>query len=346
MSETSNDRGATDRDERATARLVNLAGPRPPIPDDIEKRVYQRVREEWQAASTVPDGEKTYRNVKRAWRKNARRERRFQWAVPVALAASIAIAAVIVLQPTPTAQRSVPVGTVVKVIGAVSQDQLPAMGQDVYPGDTISTAKNEGISLLFANADSMRMAGNSTLLVKSKTEFELVRGQVYVDSGDRVYRDKSLSIETAFGKVTDIGTQFIVVTGADSLEVAVREGRVNVSNDGQQLVAVAGELLQVLGSGEAETSQLQPHSDYWSWATDLAPTFDIENRSLHDFLRWAARETGRELVFETSELRLAAMRTDLHGSVSGFSPTEAIDSVMSTTRFRFRIEPGRIVIIG
>ena len=63
-----------------------------------------------------------------------------------------------------------------------------------------------------------------------------------------------------------------------------------------------------------------------------------------DFLRWAARETGRELVFETNELRMSAMRTDLHGSVSDFDPLEAVESVLATTRFKYRIEADKIVI--
>ena len=63
-----------------------------------------------------------------------------------------------------------------------------------------------------------------------------------------------------------------------------------------------------------------------------------------DVLRWAARETGRELVFEDDELRLAAMRIDLRGPLADFQPLDAAESVLATTRFRYRIESGRIVI--
>jgi hypothetical protein len=63
-----------------------------------------------------------------------------------------------------------------------------------------------------------------------------------------------------------------------------------------------------------------------------------------EFLNWAARESGMELVFEDDELRMAAMRTDLHGSIASFTPLEAIASVLATTSFRHRIESGRIYI--
>ena len=110
-------------------------------------------------------------------------------------------------------------------------------------------------------------------------------------------------------------------------------------------MAVAGERLRIDASGDAVVGAVESHTDFWAWATELAPPFDIENKSLLDFLRWAARETGRELVFEDQDLRMSAMRTDLHGSVAGFQPMEAIESVLATTSFRYRIEPDRIIIV-
>ena len=38
------------------------------------------------------------------------------------------------------------------------------------------------------------------------------------------------------------------------------------------------------------------------------------------------------------------MRTDLHGSVADFEPLEAVESVLATTKFDYRIEPDRIVL--
>ena len=53
-----------------------------------------------------------------------------------------------------------------------------------------------------------------------KDHLVLLQGRIYADTGDFVYRDSSLSIETTFGLVTDIGTQFAVELQADRLEVA------------------------------------------------------------------------------------------------------------------------------
>jgi hypothetical protein len=151
-------------------------------------------------------------------------------------------------------------------------------------------------------------------------------------------------IETGSGSVTDVGTQFSVDARGGSLDVAVREGRVDIRADQDEHVAVAGERLLLEPGQEPKLEEITPHDDYWGWVSKLAPAYDIENRSLLDFLRWAARETGRELVFEDNELRMSAMKTDLHGSVQGFLPDDAILAVLATTNFHYRIVDDRIVI--
>jgi hypothetical protein len=38
------------------------------------------------------------------------------------------------------------------------------------------------------------------------------------------------------------------------------------------------------------------------------------------------------------------MRTDLHGSVENFESLEAVESVLATTNFHYRIQADRIII--
>jgi hypothetical protein len=200
------------------------------------------------------------------------------------------------------------------------------------------------MSIVLGSAESLRIDEQTILVVDAQDEFRLIQGRVYADTGDLMYRDRRLVIETMMGSVTDIGTQFSVGIADDLIDVAVREGRVDLSQDSAQFVAVAGERLQIHRDEGVSIDTLAAHDPYWNWTTQLAPAFDIDNQSLLDFLRWAARETGRELVFESNELRMSAMRTDLHGSVDDFNPLEAVASVLATTRFRYRIETDRIVI--
>ena len=344
MNDKTSQGDATDRDDETMERLLRLAGPRAPVPEDIAARVYDQVHREWQASSQPPDGARVYMHVRREWQKDAARRRYRRWALPVALAASVVIAVTMLLQPPPPAPGSVSLGSVARVIGDRSAGTLPAVGHPVHAGDVLVTGAGQKISVLINNVESLRLDQNTTLAVVAKDEFRLDSGRVYADTGNFTYRDGGLVIHTALGSVTDVGTQFAVQTGGDGLDVAVREGRVDISRGAEEFVAVAGERLQLGRDDEPAVTTLEPHDPFWNWTVSLAPVFDIENKSLLDFLRWAARETGRELVFADNELRMSAMRTDLHGSVADFEPVEAVESVLAATNYRYRIQADRIVI--
>ena len=344
MNENTGQGYSQDRDDETMQRLLRLAGPRPPIPADVEARVYERVHREWQTASQPPDGSRVYRFVRREWEKDTTRRPYRRWALPAALAASVVLAVTVVLQPPPSAPARVTIGTVARVVDAAASGALPAAGQPVYAGDVLATGAGQKLSVVINNAVSLRLDEDTTLAAVARDEFRLESGRVYADTGDFMYRDHGLVVHTPMGTVTDVGTQFAVQLAAGALDVAVREGRVDVSRGADEFVAVAGERLRLQEDEAAQMDAIAPHDPYWDWTTSLAPVFDIENKSLLDFLRWAARETGRELVFEDNELRMSAMRTDLHGSVEDFEPLEAVESVLATTRFRYRLEADRIVI--
>jgi hypothetical protein len=338
---TSNDQ--TEREDETLTRLLKLGGRSEPVASDIEDRVYRAVRQEWLASTSRPDSARVYSNVRREWNKTpARRSRVRRWAVPFAMAASAVLAIAMLLQPTPTVVSPVPIGTVAKVIGAPAG--MPGVGTEVHAGDRLATGAGGGLSITLAGAESLRLDEQTTLVAVAANQFELVEGRVYADTGNFMYRDKGLIIDTPIGTVTDVGTQFAVDLEDSGLDVAVREGRVDVMNAGQEFVAVAGERMRIESGQGATFDKLAPHDAYWDWVSSLAPAYDIENRSLLDFLRWAARESGLELVFEDNDLRMAAMRTDLHGSVEDFKPAEAISAVLSTTTFHYSLEGEKLVI--
>ena len=342
MSDQIQDKTGPDRDDETIARLFQVAGSSTVIPSDIEARVYENVRRDWLASTAQPDGARVYRNVRREWSRSSSRRVTRRWFVPVALAASAVLAAVLFSMPTREVSMPLPVGTIVKMAGTATDAQF--VGGEVYPGMTLTTTGDGGMSIALAGAESLRLDQDTEIVITDGGSFSLVAGRVYVDTGDFVYRDKGVVIDTPFGVVSDVGTQFAVDVSSDVLDVAVREGRVDVQSSGQELIAVAGERLLIAQGESAQVNVLQPYDAYWDWVAELAPVYDLENRSLLDFLRWAARETGLKLVFEDNALRMAAMRTDLHGSVNDFTPVEAVQAVMSTTTFRYRIEADKIII--
>jgi len=334
----------SDDNNESLARLIKLAGERPEIPLSVESRVYHRVHREWQTATAEPNGEKVYKEVHKTWRRGSLRAAVLRWTLPLGVAAS-AVIAVLMLTPPDTAPLQL-AATVSRVVNAGPLNSRYSEGTAVHSGETISTGPDEGLSLLLARGESLRIDANTEIRIDSANHFALLSGRIYADSGQFVYREGGLNIETGFGRVTDVGTQFSVSASDESLEVAVREGRVDVQSEQAAYAARIGERLTLKAGQAAVITELDTHDAYWGWVADLAPTLDLSNKSLLDFLKWAARETGRELQFSSDELRMFAMRTDVHGSIEGMTPDEALVAILAATTVHYRIENHRIFIEG
>lgn len=331
-----------ERDESTTAALLRMAGPRAEVPEDVAARVYERVFAEWSKDAERDAGARTYRKARRSWRIGVGREALLRWMAPVAVAASLLVAVLLVTEPAPVPVPAV--GQVARIVGVDALAGGLQAGDAVRAGDVVSTGAAQGASLLLAKNESLRLGENTRLRVESGQEFTLLAGRVYADTGQLLYRDSGLVIAAGTAEISDVGTQFAVTLAGNEVDVAVREGRVDVRRDDVLHTAVAGERLSLPANGEASITEISPHAQYWDWAANLAPRFDIENKTAMDFLKWVARETGMDLVFASDQLRMEAMRTDLHGSVADFSPRESVDAVLATTNLNYRIEPGRIVI--
>jgi len=65
-----------------------------------------------------------------------------------------------------------------------------------------------------------------------------------------------------------------------------------------------------------------------------------------EFLTWAARETGREVLFATPESEAEASRVMLSGSIEGLTPEAALTAVLSTTSLRGEDHDGKLFISG
>jgi hypothetical protein len=329
-------------DEQSIANILRIAGERPEIPLSVESRVYSRVQQEWRNSTAVGNSDRVYGEVKKSWRRVTLSRQLSRWLVPAGVVATAILA--FVLLSTPQPEPAQVVATVSRVVGSGVASQQFSPGSTVKVGDLIATGDAEGLSLRLARNESLRIDANSRVRVDASDRFTLLTGRIYADTGQFVYRDEGLLIDTEFGAVSDVGTQFSVSVSAQALGVAVREGRVDVTSTQRSYAARMGERLTLDRAGSAELVRLDPHDPSWAWVTDLTPSFDLAGRSLLDFLKWGARETGRVLQFESDDTRMFAMRTDLHGSVEGLTPDEALGAILATTSVSYRIEADKIVI--
>ena len=342
MSDMKSKNSASHDDEQSLANLLKLAGERAEIPLGVESRVHHRVQDEWRASVAPPNAAKVYRKVHKTWKRGTRWGAVLRMAVPMGIAASAVLAVIFMSQPTPA--PSAVTATVSRAVGHGPAGQQYPAGTQLHAGDTISTGPNEGLSLVLARSESLRIDSNTRLRVEAKDRFTLLGGRIYADSGQFVYRDGGLIIDTDFGSVTDVGTQFSVATDGVCLDVAVREGRVNIESSSDEYVALMGERLTLVQGEGAVVATIKAHDQYWDWVGELTPELDMTHKSLLEFLSWAARETGRKLDFETDQVRMSAMRTTVIAPISGLTPEEALRAVLQTTTVRYSIEADKIVI--
>ena len=127
---------------------------------------------------------------------------------------------------------------------------------------------------------------------------EVLAGAVYVDAGLTRASSQSLQIDTPAGAVRHLGTQYEIRLLQPGTRIRVREGRVELSDrSGSTEQLAAGEQLIVSANGIHERAMVAADAPDWSWVTAVAPPFDIEGRSLNEFLAWVSRETGVEVAF-------------------------------------------------
>ena len=313
----------TEDSDDTVSTLMNLAGPRKGIPADIEKRVHDSVHQHW--------------------RKATRTRRIARWAVPASLAAMVLLAFSFSIRKPDSPLQTI--GTIAFIVGEPGSVNRPLnIGDPVFAGDFIETGSDAGVSVTLADSISLRIASGSSVRLDKADEIALLQGRIYADSGERIYRDRHLTVITPNGSATDIGTQFSVTSEDDRMSVAVREGRVDVTHEQSVTTAEAGHKVVLQTGNDVVIDEVAPYDPSWNWASALAPDFDIRNRSLLDFLKWAARETGKSLQFSNDEVRMAAMRTQVVGSITNFTPAEAIEAVLSTTQFAYEIDEQSITI--
>jgi ferric-dicitrate binding protein FerR (iron transport regulator) len=239
------------------------------------------------------------------------------------------------------------VANVVRVEGQ-PQIEFAGIQHPVQAGDPLQTGARlrtvdarVALQVGSSRTVSLRIDAGSQVLFKAPDIVELQTGALYIDAS-AVAPSMPFIVQTAAGAVRHVGTQYQVrsVTGRmNGIEVSIREGRVEITGNFGTNTGIAGERIAVSTAGDIERSVLSPYDASWQWATRIAPPFDIANRSLSAFLEWVARETGRELAYDSPAVQRAAAGLELFGSIAGLDPDTALSAVLSTTKFRHLPSP-------
>ena len=324
-------------EEEALQGLLREMAPEAEPPPEVRERIRQAVAAEWRA-SVAP----TRSSAARRWQRPA-----------LALAAGLAVAAIAlgILQsgtPTPAPVMA----TLTRQNGAVEAGtgadwQPVAAGQALSVGQQLVTGPRGKAALTLARGLTLRLDANTRIALAGIDRVVVERGAVYLDSGNRPVAGPGLRIESSFGSTQHLGTQYEVRVTPEEMQVSVREGQVALTDGLRQeraAVARAGEQITIESTGALTRGAVDRQDPRWNWITDVTPPYAIEDRRLSEFLAWVCRETGRELVFASPQVKVAAEELVLRGSIAGLSPDAALAAVMATTNLSYSDDNGRLTI--
>jgi len=311
-------------DDAGIEALLREVGHRDEPSAEVQAEVRQAVHAEWR---TIVAQRTRHKHV-------------VAYSMAAGLAAAVVGATLVFQQVSEPAQQSIAVASIARVVGesptsVVQVSTDGSLWRDVRAGETLMsgaqlrTDASTRVALSVNGGLSLRLDGGSLLHLQSPDRAVLEHGRIYVDApiGEHV----PLNVQTRFGAIEHLGTQYQAQLLSNSLLVSVREGLVSIAAKHDTLQVAANESLALSERGAVMRQAVTSHDAAWQWAVQLAPAYDIENRSLASMLEWVARETGRTVRYASPDVRARAERLILRGSVSGLSPEQALDAVIATT---------------
>lgn len=229
--------------------------------------------------------------------------------------------------------------------GTRTWTSLSASDASLRSGGTLRTSEGAGVGLLYPDESSLRLGPGSEIEFTDAWSVTLRSGTVYIASA--ATDPGRLEVITAQGRVRHLGTQFELKYQAPMLRLRVREGRVALATEGGRIVAEAGEQLSIGASGGVERQAFASDDPAWHWTGLLAPMPQVDGRSARALLEWAARETGRELVYADPAAEQRAATVILHGEPGLLAPQATLEVMLATTDLRVDVsEGGRIQVFA
>jgi ferric-dicitrate binding protein FerR (iron transport regulator) len=319
------------------AQLLKLAGRRPSPGAD-------RIRQAREAAH----GE---------WTRTRRARGRRRLAIALAAAAAVAAGAIggglwLRTDRAPTSVARPELATLRKTVGHVRiidpadramDADLHAGGRRLAAGDRVDVGQRSLAAFELADGTSVRLAGATLVRLDADNRLTLERGTIYVDANPAL-ATRPTRVETPFGTIRHVGTQFQVRVLPESLSVRVREGEVVVERPDAMLTSFAGEGLLVARDGQVQRTTVPKSGAEWAWVATIAAPFTLEGASVPACLDWASREQGWRWEYADAAAKRKAERAVLHGSIDGMAPADVLLAALPAAGLTSEHDGDRLIV--
>ena len=233
--------------------------------------------------------------------------RKFPALILVALLAETAFPSVAAAQ---LLKRTTPVsGTIAGTKGGEQATLIPRNSwqravaqQDLKAGDVLRTNAAGTLAIVFADGTQVRLGRNSLMVVRlvsksGPSTLSLQRGRAW---GRSPRKRTNLSIETPSATAAIRGTEWAISADADSSQLQVFSGTVELSNEAGSLTVEAGQAASVLrGQAPTRTVLVNPTGrEQMLYFVNLASGLDLLGNRSEAFLQ--ARRSGAEGDWQTA----------------------------------------------
>ena len=304
--------------------LLEKAPLRAPPPVDMEEQVRSAVRSNWEAATN--------------------RRRRQRLSMGLAFAATITLILAISFSGLrQTGIAPVTVASIDKSVGTLfvqsgdTDVQVPIDTSSLVSGQTLVTSGESVAGLNWLQGGSLRIDSTTRIEFVAGDEVFLHDGRIYFDSFG-ADSNNGLSIRTAHGVVSHVGTQYLTEATPASLTVSVREGEVMVDGNYHDWPVYEGQRVQMIGSNQPMVTNTSGSGTDWQWIEAVSPSISIDGMTVFDFVYWVGRETGHAVEFGSDEVETVARNARLKGTVNA-PPRAELRLRMMTVDLHARFDP-------
>lgn len=298
--------------------------------------------------------EEIYGELRGEWLANVSAEQRSRRYVILGVAASIIATVALTLQmnlgsvdslspPDAVLVRSMGSGTTVNGRPIDERTPINAPLQFVQ-GDELATGPDAAVAIVWNTVGSLRVSSASTVVFASNERLELVEGDIYFDSKPHdLSASSSIVVDTPYGRIHHVGTQFVASVASNGVNISVREGEVTYGDGADRVLVSAGQSAFIDESLTATFAPITATDETWSWASRIAPHLNVDGRTTREIIEWLSRETGRVVEYESAAAEEYAGRDTIRG-IGQVGPVRAMSIVPFASDLRFKIDQDSITV--
>lgn len=316
-------------EDNKVEQILKGAGRRTPIPDDVRGRLESSFRAELG--------------------KSQRQQRNTRFTAIGALAASVFVGFFLLLN-SPTSVDRETVANVLFDKGEVNwsfdSDTGPLRkGNVIAKGDVIRTTEGSASISPEGSMINIRLAAGTEIVFESNETVRLNHGSIYVDADPEAPHFPMVILANGLS-VEHIGTQYLVSRQGMTIEIAVREGEVEIENGLDTIRSQSenglGEVVMFQDGDLKEQSVVSTFDSRWAWASELAPALETDNLEISEFLEWVSRQSGYEIVYENVEIEEDHY---IRGSIDTTNVFESLEVAITSSPFTAIVDEARGQII-